>query len=61
MNAWIEKRIFPGAYPPTLREMMDITEPYDFSVLDVENLRLHYARTLEQWLERYDRCEEGVS
>ncbi|MEO1845892.1 MAG: cyclopropane-fatty-acyl-phospholipid synthase family protein, partial [Pseudomonadota bacterium] len=35
MNAWIEKRIFPGAYPPSLREMMDILEPYRFSVLDV--------------------------
>ena len=23
LNAWIERRIFPGAYPPTLREMMD--------------------------------------
>jgi len=52
MNAWIEKRIFPGAYPPTLREMMEIFEEHEFSVLDVENLRLHYAKTLEHWLER---------
>jgi cyclopropane-fatty-acyl-phospholipid synthase len=58
MNAWIEKRIFPGAYPPTLREMMEIFEPYGFSVLDVENLRLHYAETLRHWLKRY---EENVS
>ncbi len=54
MSAWAERRIFPGAYPPTLREMMMIFEPYAFSVLDVENLRLHYARTLEHWLERYE-------
>ena len=54
MNAWIEKRIFPGAYPPTLREMMEIFEPYSFSVLDVENLRLHYAETLRHWLNRYE-------
>jgi cyclopropane-fatty-acyl-phospholipid synthase len=54
MNAWIEKRIFPGAYPPTLREMMEIFEPSRFSVLDVENIRLHYARTLEHWLERFE-------
>ena len=26
----------------------------DFSVLDVENLRLHYARTLEHWRQRFD-------
>jgi cyclopropane-fatty-acyl-phospholipid synthase len=60
MNAWIEKRIFPGAYPPSLREMMDILEPYRFSVLDVENLRLHYARTLQQWLARYDGAYDEV-
>ncbi|MCL4316219.1 MAG: cyclopropane-fatty-acyl-phospholipid synthase family protein [Gammaproteobacteria bacterium] len=55
MNAWIEKRIFPGAYPPTLGEMMDIFEPHDLSVLDVENLRLHYAKTLEHWLMRFEQ------
>jgi cyclopropane-fatty-acyl-phospholipid synthase len=55
MNAWIEKRIFPGAYPPSLREMMEIFEPYRLSVLDVENIRMHYARTLEQWLERFEQ------
>ncbi len=60
MNAWIEKRIFPGAYPPTLREMMDILEPYNFSVLDVENLRLHYARTLEHWQARYNQALDEV-
>ena len=54
LNPWIEKRIFLGAHPPSLREMLDIFEPRNFSVLDVENLRMHYAKTLEHWLERYD-------
>ncbi|UCE89138.1 MAG: class I SAM-dependent methyltransferase, partial [Pseudomonadota bacterium] len=52
MNAWIERRIFPGACPPSLAQMMEIFEPFGFAVQDVENLRLHYARTLEHWLER---------
>lgn len=60
MNAWIEKRIFPGAYPPTLAEMMQIFEPHEFSVLDVENLRLHYAKTLEHWLWRFEKAAERV-
>ncbi|RMD80021.1 MAG: class I SAM-dependent methyltransferase [Gammaproteobacteria bacterium] len=59
-NAWIERRIFPGAYPPTLTEMLGILEPHRFSVLDVENLRLHYERTLAHWLERYERAAERV-
>ena len=61
MSPWIEKRIFPGAYPPTIREMMDIVEPYNFSVLDIENLRLHYAKTLRHWLERFDQNEEVIA
>ncbi|MCI0400723.1 MAG: cyclopropane-fatty-acyl-phospholipid synthase family protein [Gammaproteobacteria bacterium] len=54
MNPWIEKRIFPGAIPPTLRQMMDIFEPWAFSIIDIENLRLHYAKTLEHWLARFE-------
>jgi cyclopropane-fatty-acyl-phospholipid synthase len=60
MNAWIDKRIFPGAYPPTLREMMDLFEPHRLSVLDVENIRLHYAKTLEWWLQRYEENVDAV-
>jgi len=59
-SVWIRKRIFPGAYPPALREAMDVLGPYDFSVLDVENLRMHYARTLEFWLQRYEHCFDQV-
>ena len=61
MNAWMEKRIFPGAYTPTLREMADIFEPGELSILDVENLRLHYARTLEHWLSRFEGHAEEVT
>jgi cyclopropane-fatty-acyl-phospholipid synthase len=57
-NPWLEKHIFPGAYMPSLTEMMRVFEPWDFSVLDVENLRQHYAKTLEHWLERFE-CVSG--
>jgi len=60
LNRWIEKRIFPGAYPPALSEMMHIFEPSALSVLDVENIRLHYARTLGQWLELFDASTDKV-
>jgi len=61
MSPWLLRRIFPGSYPPTLREMMDIFEPWRLSVLDVENLRLHYARTLEHWLERFEENKDRIS
>ena len=60
MQPWIEKRIFPGAYPPALSEMSQIFEPSDLSVLDVENLRLHYAQTLRHWLALYEAAGERV-
>jgi cyclopropane-fatty-acyl-phospholipid synthase len=60
LNPWIERHIFPGAYTPTLRETMAVLEPFRFSILDVENLRLHYARTLEHWLARFETQEDSV-
>jgi cyclopropane-fatty-acyl-phospholipid synthase len=59
-SPWIERRIFPGAYTPTIAEMMDIFEPQDFSVLDVENLRLHYAETLRHWLARFEQHADEI-
>ncbi|NIR29134.1 MAG: class I SAM-dependent methyltransferase [Gammaproteobacteria bacterium] len=60
MNPWIEQRIFPGSYPPSLGQMMEIFTPHGFSVLDVENLRLHYARTCEHWLKRFEQNVDRV-
>lgn len=61
MDAWTQRHIFPGACPPSLGQMMQIFEPFDLSVLDVENLRLHYAKTLEHWLQRYEDNVERVT
>jgi len=60
-SPWIRKRIFPGAHVPGLREVADILEPSDFSVLDVENLQFHYAKTLEHWLARYEQASDRVT
>lgn len=60
MDPWTEKRIFPGACPPSLREMLEIFERSQFSVLDVENLRMHYVRTLELWLEQFEQNTDTV-
>jgi len=56
MNVWLERNIFPGAYIPSLREMMSVFEPRRLAVLDVENLRRHYAKTLEHWLARFEKA-----
>jgi cyclopropane-fatty-acyl-phospholipid synthase len=57
LNAWITRRIFPGAYAPALSEVTRrLLEPVRLSVVDVENLRAHYALTLRHWRERYERA-----
>ena len=62
LNAWIRKRIFPGAYPPTLSEVFEhALMPQGLSVLDVENLRLHYEKTLSHWLQRYNDAADTVA
>ena len=60
-SVWIRKRVFPGAYAPALREAMEILETSDFAVLDVENLRPHYAKTLKCWLQKFERSYDTVS
>jgi cyclopropane-fatty-acyl-phospholipid synthase len=61
LSPWLQRRIFPGAYPPTLAEAAAVLEPANLSVLDVENLRLHYARTLEHWLARFESRHDEVA
>ena len=60
MHPWIERRIFPGAHPPALSEMTQLFETRRLSVLDIENLRPHYALTLHHWLERFEASREEV-
>ncbi|HET9569159.1 MAG TPA: class I SAM-dependent methyltransferase, partial [Vicinamibacterales bacterium] len=61
LNAWIDRRIFPGAYPPTLAEVTrGILTPGGMSVIDVENLRLHYRETLAHWSNRFASAKDQV-
>lgn len=62
MSRWITRRIFPGSYIPSLSEVLEgVLESRVFSVVDVENLRLHYALTLQHWLDRYERIAGEVA
>ena len=52
-NKWITTFIFPGGYLPTLREELNIAADINFRTLDVESLRLHYMKTLEEWCKNF--------
>ena len=51
--AWIRKYIFPGGYAPALSEVLPVVERQGLWITDIEILRLHYAKTLERWQERF--------
>jgi len=60
-NPWITRYIFPGAYAPSLAQVLpSVLECHNLSVLDVENLRLHYAETLRHWLDRFERNSDVI-
>ena len=53
-DPWTLKYIFPGGYIPTLDEIVRTMCEVKLMPTDIENLRLHYARTLEEWSARYE-------
>jgi len=57
---YIRKHIFPGGWIPSLAEAIEAMEESGLEVLDVENLRRHYALTLDAWAERFDANWETI-
>jgi cyclopropane-fatty-acyl-phospholipid synthase len=54
-DPFTDKYIFPGYHLPSLSEMVRASERVRLIASDVEMLRLHYAYTLRNWLERATR------
>lgn len=57
---WIRKYIFPGGWIPSLHEAIDAMDACGLEVVDVENLRRHYALTLDAWAERFDANWDAI-
>jgi cyclopropane-fatty-acyl-phospholipid synthase len=57
---YIRKYIFPGGWIPSLHEAIDAMDANGLEVLDVENLRRHYALTLDEWASRFDANWEAI-
>ena len=51
---YVSKHIFPGGWIPSLAEAIAAMERHGLEVIDVENLRRHYALTLDAWASRFD-------
>ena len=57
---FIRKYIFPGGWIPSLSKALDAMEAEGLEILDVENLRRHYALTLDAWTEKFDANWEAI-
>jgi cyclopropane-fatty-acyl-phospholipid synthase len=60
-NPWLEAHVFPGYYNPSLGEFVRAVEAQaPLQVIDVENMRYHYALTLRHWLQRLEASADVV-
>jgi len=51
---YIRQHVFPGGWIPSLAETITAMEDCGLEIVDVENLRRHYALTLDAWTERFE-------
>ncbi|MGH8629234.1 MAG: class I SAM-dependent methyltransferase [Burkholderiales bacterium] len=51
---YIRRHVFPGGWIPSLAETITAMEECGLEIVDIENLRRHYALTLDAWTERFD-------
>jgi cyclopropane-fatty-acyl-phospholipid synthase len=59
-DKFTRKYIFPGGYIPALSETIAASEKVKLIASDIENLRLHYAKTLREWYVRVRSVREQV-
>jgi len=57
---FIREHVFPGGWIPSLADAIVAMEASGLEVLDIENLRRHYALTLDEWAARFDRNWERI-
>ena len=58
---YIREHVFPGGWIPSLAETLVAMEDAGLEVVDVENLRRHYAPTLDAWAERFERHWDRIA
>jgi cyclopropane-fatty-acyl-phospholipid synthase len=59
-DLWLDKYIFPGGYLPTVEEVTHYLPQFGLRLLDYENLRIHYAKTIDEWKKRYLQHKEEI-
>lgn len=59
-DPWTLKYLFPGGYIPMLDETVGAMGKAGLIPVDIEDLRRHYARTLDEWSKRFHTHIEKI-
>ncbi len=59
-DAWTTKYIFPGTHIPILDRVIRTMGEESLVPVDIENLRLHYAATLDEWGKRFESNKQKI-
>jgi cyclopropane-fatty-acyl-phospholipid synthase len=59
-DSFLDRYVFPDYHLASIGETVRAAEQAGFDVRDVENLREHYARTVEHWNERLVRARAEI-
>jgi cyclopropane-fatty-acyl-phospholipid synthase len=58
---WMQKHIFPGGLLPSIRVMNEaVNDTGDLQLYDLEEMGLHYARTVRTWRDRFNAGLDAV-
>ncbi len=61
INSWMNRYVFPGAYLPSASQLSRAIEKNGLWLADLENLRIHYAQTLQLWYQRFQKNRESIA
>jgi cyclopropane-fatty-acyl-phospholipid synthase len=59
-DPWLNKYIFPGGYVPSLSELAGPMERAGLWQTDIEVWRLHYAKTIRHWRDRFNANRDQI-
>lgn len=59
-DPWTMKYIFPGGHLPWLDNIIGAMGRNGLVPVDIENLRLHYAKTLDEWGKRFEENTQKI-
>ncbi|MCG8568030.1 MAG: cyclopropane-fatty-acyl-phospholipid synthase family protein [Desulfobacterales bacterium] len=59
-NAFLDTYMFPGGELLPQQDLVDMASGSGFELLNAENFRLHYVRTLEDWIARMEHHRDRL-